>query len=69
MSDTLLLGGEREKVLHSPPTPSKKMCGETPQGPSSGTSDMCNNNKKARCNTGGLATVVEWETDVWDFLI
>lgn len=37
------------------------MCGETPQGPSSGTPDMHNKNKMACCSTGGLTTVVEWK--------
>lgn len=55
--------GKGKSVAHSTHS-SSKMCGETPRGPNSGTSDMHNNNKTACCNTGGLAAAVEWETDV-----
>lgn len=55
--------GKGKSVAHSAHSP-KKMCGETPQGPGSGTSDMHKNNKTACCNTGVLAAAAEWETDV-----
>lgn len=68
MADISLLGvkgGEREKTCCTfHPLPLKTMCGETPRGPNGGKSDMHNNNKMACWNTGGLAAVVEWETDV-----
>lgn len=68
MVDTSLLGGEGGGKKGIPPAPPKEMCWETPQGPSSGTSDMHNKNKMACCNTGGLHTAAEWDIDVWSSL-